>query len=58
MSFNFEEYTRNKEVVQIHNKVENGDDSWLQDDENAEEASQVFEFIKFPFYAALISESK
>ena len=39
LSFNFEECTRNEEVAQIHNRVENGDDSWLQDDENGEEAS-------------------
>ena len=29
---------------------------WLQDDENGEEASQVFEFIKIPSYGALISD--
>ena len=36
--------------------VENGDGSWLQDDENSEEASQVFEFIVIRFYVALISD--
>ena len=56
LSFNFEECTRNEEVAQIHNRVENGDDSWLQDDENGEKASQVFEFIEIPSYVALISD--
>ena len=28
----------------------------LQDDENDEKASQVFEFIEFPSYVALISD--
>ena len=56
LSFNFEKSTRNEEVAQIHNRVENGDDSWLQDDENGEEASQVFEFIEIPSYVALISD--
>ena len=56
LSFNFAECTRTEEVAQIHNRVENGDDSWLQGDENGEEASQVFEFIKIPSYGALISD--
>ena len=42
--------------AQINNRVENGDDSWLQDDENSEQASQVFEFIEIPSYVALISD--
>ena len=53
-SFNYEECTGKEAVAQIHNSVENGDDSWLQDDENSEEASQVFEFIEIPSYVALI----
>ena len=57
LSFNFEEYTRNEEVAQIHNKVENGDDPWSQDDENGEEASQVLEFIEILSYVALISDN-
>ena len=36
--------------------VENGDDSWLQDDVNGEEASQAFQFIETPSYVALISD--
>ena len=34
LSFNFEECTGNEEVAQIHNRVENSDYPWLQDDEN------------------------
>ena len=56
LSFNFEECTRDEEVAQIHKSIENGDDSWLQDDENEEEASQKFEFIEVPSYVALISD--
>ena len=52
--FNFEKCTRKEEVAQIHNIVENNDDSWLQDDENGEKASQVFEFVKIPSYVAFI----
>ena len=36
--------------------VENRDDSWLQDNENGKEASQVFEFIEIPSYVTLISD--
>ena len=50
-------YLLNEEVVQIHNRVENGDDSWLQDNENGEEASQIFEFIEIPSYVSLISDN-
>ena len=57
LSFNFEKCTRKEEVAQIHNRVENGDDSWLQDDENGEKASQVFEFVEIPSYVALISDN-
>ena len=56
LSFNFEECTRLEEVAQIHNRVENGDDSLLQDDENGQEASQVFELIEIPSYITLISD--
>ena len=56
LSFNFEECTRNDEVTQIHNRVENGDGSWSQYDENGDEVSQVLEFIKIPSYVALISD--
>ena len=56
LSFNFEECTRNEEVAEIHNRVESGDDSGLQDDENGDEASQIFEFIEIPSYLALISD--
>ena len=38
---NFEEYTRIEEVAQSHNRLQNSDDSWLQDEKNSEEASQV-----------------
>ena len=41
LSFNFEECTRNEEVAQIHNRVENGDDSWLKDDENGESITSI-----------------
>ena len=36
LSFNFEKCNRKEEVAQIHNRVENGGISWLQDDENGE----------------------
>ena len=39
--FNYDEYTRIKEVAQIHSRVQNSDDSWLQDQKYSEEASQV-----------------
>ena len=57
LSSNFEECTRKEEVAQIYNSNENGDDSWLQDVENGQEASQVFEFNEVPFYVALISDN-
>ena len=39
--FNYDEYTRIEEVAQIHSRVQNSDDSWLQDEKYSEEASQV-----------------
>ena len=39
--FNFEECTRIEEVARIHNRVQNCDDSSLQDEKNGEEVSQV-----------------
>ena len=56
LSFNFEECTRKQEVAQIHDSVEHVDESWLQDDKNGEEASQVFEFIGISSYVTLISD--
>ena len=56
LSFNFEECTKKEDVVEIYSSVENGDDSWLQIDENGDEASQVFEVIEIPSYVALISD--
>ena len=55
LSFNFEECTK-KEDVEIYSSVENGDDSWLQIDEDGDEASQIFEVIEIPSYVALISD--
>ena len=57
LCFNFEKCTKKKEVAQIHNSVENGDDFWLQDDENGENASKIFEFVEIPSYVALISDN-
>ena len=56
LSFNFKECTRKEEVAQIQNSIEKGDDYWLQDDENGEEASQVFGFMEIASYVALISD--
>ena len=56
LSFNFEECTKKEDVAEIYSSVENGDDSWLQIDENGDEASQVFEVIEIPSYVALISD--
>ena len=56
LSFNFEKCTRQEKAAQIHNSVQNGGDSWIQDDENCEETSKVFEFIEIPSYVALISD--
>ena len=57
LSFNFEKCTWKEDVAQTHNSVENGDDSWLQDDENGEKTSQIFEFVEIPSYVALISDN-
>ena len=35
LSFNIEECTRKEQVAQIYNRVENGDNSWSQDDKNS-----------------------
>ena len=57
LSFNFEKCTRKEDVAQTLNSVENGDDSWLQDDENGEKTSQIFEFVEIPSYVALIFDN-
>ena len=57
LTFNFEKCTIKEEVAQIHNSVKNAHDSWLEDDENGEKASQVFEFVEIPSYVALISDN-
>ena len=56
LSFNIEECTRKEQVAQIYNRVENGDNSWSQDDKNGQEAAQVFKFIEIPSYVGLISD--
>ena len=45
--FNFEERIRKEKVEQIHNRIENGDDSWLKD---------LLVFIEIPSYVASISD--
>ena len=57
LSFNFAKSSRKEEVAQIHNSVEIGGDSWLQDYETGEKASQVFEFVEIPSSVALISDN-
>ena len=52
--FNFEDCTRIEEVAQVQERVQNSDDSCLQDERNSEEASQAIHWN--PSYIALISD--